>query len=541
MIVSPPLDGTGDTAMKPWVLPAVAGVVLAAVVATACVCIFAISLPIIPVLAVCGPVAAALIGFIVWRIKNSEITPSSNAEIGNRKSGNGESEDSEESGEGNGLEDSIPDVEDIANGDQGFNRLTIRELKFIGCRRDGKFLFEGLDAGWSSFSFAAKGFDVALEKCSNVTCLAFHGNVPTGLEIQAASAGNLVHLKFVNIPNVSTIMVPALFRSLPPSLKTVIFRDCRGLTDATVIPHTETHFEDCNKLCTIHVGNGPYNSPYSERTHSVLLGEIPSNLDSKPTLINVRNCSSFNADPNGTKCIREFNLLESKVEMLANDTFVLHTLHNNGDSRGDRIACTTDMQSATKIPPSYREVTGVKIFSKPVESKGGILFQLPGDLSATEEVKIVYQTENDAIGKCILDLSQPEFIGLDSAAVKHIVLIHRKKPDNKKVECSVSYTPSDDSIVEFENFTCAEDDDGDVYNLVRSDRRGGGKAVNLPKIMRDGKNLEVIWFRSGYSLHPIIPEKAGDFQTLNKDATELQCDGKWRAINHLIFVSPWLT
>jgi hypothetical protein len=534
MTISPPLDGAGDTAVKPWVLPAAAGVVLAAVVATACVCVFALSAPILPILAVCVPVAAALIGFIVWRILSPKVTPGTNAKTGTQNLGGNTPKGTGANGGGNGVGPTL-DAENITNDGQRSNFLAVRTLKFLGCH-EGKLSFEGLGADDSSFSFTEESFGVALGECKNVDHLIFDGSVPDNLKIKAESVENLVRLKFINNPDITEFRALTIFDVLPLNLSTVIVNNCGILTSATVIPHLDTHFENCNKLRTIYVGAGPHKPEFTE-SDSLVVCEIPPSCDEYKTLIVVNNCSSFNPIPNGEKRIREFDLLESGVTILADGTFSLYARHGYGvrNDAADIAVCIFETGPATEIPPAYGSVKLAEILSNPEESEGGVLFRLPGDLSVTEGVKIDYRAKNDAIGKCILDFNQPQQIRLDSATVKHIVLTNRQKSGSKKVtSCEVSYNPSDNSTVEIENFAFP----GGNLEIYCAFLNRGGKDVNLPVIKINGKDLNVAWHKNGNFLYPIIQEKSEHFLAKNPDH-KLDALGKWHAGECVSIPASW--
>ncbi|MDR3316795.1 MAG: hypothetical protein LBS68_01820 [Puniceicoccales bacterium] len=527
-------------------LPAVAGVVLAAVVATACVCIFSISLPILPVLAVCGPVAAALIGLFIWKIVSPEVTSSSNAETGKPKPVN---EIPEEDGEGNELGPApneeielgpAPDVEDIIDDDQRFDFSRLGYLKFLECR-EGKLFFEGYGDD-CSIQFeeenTAESFNETLKKCSNVEVLTFVGSLPEGLVIRAETAENLVEVNFINILNIAEFSVRKIFDVFPKRLKCVTFEGCGELTDATVIPHLETCFIDCNKLCNIYIGDGPCGGPEHTESHSIAVEEIPLQCYcNQRTLIGVHYCSSFNFDLKGIKPSSEFEFLTSKIRMFRDDTFSFLARHRNVVG-SDEITCEKIMHSVAEIPPGYRSsITNVEIFSEQLEPEGGLLFQLPEGLSVSEQIRILHRQENDTIGKYILDFNQPKGIVFndDSAAVEHIILTNRQESGSKEVtKCSVSYKPSSNSTVEIENFTFPGGDE--VYCEFRNI---SSEDVSLPKIKINGKDKTVVWFRKNNTIFPIAEELSANFLSKNPDTTRELSD-KWGTEEWVVFPASWM-
>jgi hypothetical protein len=511
MMDPPALDGSLDTATKSWVFPTVAaGSVFAASVATACVCIFAISLPILPVLAACIVVAAVLIGVIVWR---TIITG--------------------ENGWSNGF-GPIPDMENLANGGRGIDFSRLTTLRFQGCDC-GKPLFRGDAKDSHSFFFTAESFDKALKKCSDVTRLVFKGSVPEDLIIKADDVRNLCEIKFFNISSMGNFNGLGVFDAQPENLNVVTFKNCNGPTTASVAVNMTTRFQCCGDLRTIRVGNGPF--PADAGSSSVLLGDdvFPGEGNHLNTTVEVEDCNSFDTNP---ERMRGFDSIKETVTMELDGTS-LSTEHSKSN-RDSNFVCSTKVANFTE----YRPVESIKILSEPTEFGGKILFRLPEGLSAKDEVAITYQPqETDVVEKPVtLDFVPSKRIVLNSipSAVKHIILPNKHIANsNEKNRCIVEYQPANGGIVEFGNFTYSSGRDADFYEIVNN----GCGPVNLPKIKLGGKDLSVTWFNDGLHLCAIASKYADDFrkQTQNQIPAPVELTNDiWKTGTHLCFNAAWL-
>lgn len=407
MTLSPIPDKVGSTG-RPWLLPLVAGSTLFVDVITACICIFPISLPIFPVLAICSPIAIVLLCFLIWSTirwkrhsEDEKEEPTPPAEVDPKIVSEGTIQSDPpipkiilpSLKETAGSDPSIPEIDlsrkeptelfTTQNGGQVFpkfdgefpkikstkghipevpgtnsrsvpvdNFSAITEVEVSGSP-DGKIKFNLKNShGASENVIEAKNLAEILTKCSNVAKLTFEGSVPENLKIDSSQAEQLTSVTFRAV-NFSKFKYTDHFGGSFSKIA-INFEECKLLSEVTLDGvacegNLDLKFNKCNDFEILYVGNEPYTGSASG---SITLERTENGQGPKVNVV-VQNCENFNYHNGDKKQIdcSTFNVVDDNAIMNSNNV-VRFSKHYKKDNIA--IICEREFGLKEKIPNELR-------------------------------------------------------------------------------------------------------------------------------------------------------------------------------------------
>jgi hypothetical protein len=419
----------------------------------------------------------------------------------------------------------VDELQAISMNDLEFNFDAITQATFLKCSGE-ELSFIICDANQCNYSLTAENLGAVLQKCPSIVDLYFLGSIPENLKINGEYAQELQSVTFRNL-NFIEFCSDEYFIGDFGDLG-IIFEKCPNLSKATFTSNefADVNFINCDKFCTLCIGTAPYVN--QDSSSCVLLGGESSYWD---VVVTVKDCNLFNQSD--SICMEGFQLTDSYITMGV-ETPLFGKVYTKDDIT---IQNTMKITNGRRVPNHFLNVSHAYFHAVGVLKK--FTSKLPEGFSVTDTA-VIYSRDSSEI-VLNFDLPKETTIAGGKVGIDHVTLRNIDAVANGSKVCSIDYDPSEDSIIEIQNFACHRDSRLDRKVFFR--REDTAAEINLPGIRLNGEMQSVLWVvdDSKKQSFPILQEFAGDAtRTHGGRVLEEKTTHRWPSGYSVHLIPSWL-